>query len=105
MATYDELYEKMYEEIKKKGIKAEDCELEFGYNPVVPFVLRDPESGAEVEFEIDLSDYFCSPHDIPELDENIEYYADMDELIEARADSIASEYADENADEDEDEEE
>ena len=106
MATYDELYEKMYEEIKKKGINAEDCELEFGYNPVVPFVLRDPESGAEVEFEIDLSDYFCSPHDIPLLDENIEYYADMDELIEARADNLASEYASENEeDEDEDEEE
>lgn len=103
MATYDELYEKMYEEIKKKGIDAEDCELEFGYNPVVPFVLRDPESGAEVEFEIDLSDYFCSPHDIPSLDENIEYYADMDELIEARADNLASEYASEHEDEDEEE--
>ena len=105
MATYDELYEKMYEEIKKKGINVEDCELEFGYNPVVPFVLRDPESGAEVEFEIDLSDYFCSPYDIPSMEKNIEYYADMDELIEARADSIASEYASEHEDEDEDEEE
>ena len=40
MATYDELYEKMYEEIKKKGINVEDCELEFGYNPVLRWNLR-----------------------------------------------------------------
>ena len=105
MATYDELYEKMYKQLKSEGINAEDCELEFGYQTTMNFVLRDPKSGAETEFEIDLRDYFNSPHDIPSLDENIDYYADMDELLEERADALASEYAEENADAVDEEEE
>lgn len=104
MASYDELYDKIYNKILEKGIRADDCELDFGDNTTVEFVLRDPESGADVVFEIDMAEYFGSVHDIPGIEDNIEYYADMDELAEMRADNMASEYASEHEDEDEEEE-
>lgn len=104
MTNYDELYEKMYEEIKEKGLDIEDCELDW-YSANIELVLRDPESGADVIVPIDLSEYFGSVHDLPGIDENIEEYADMDELLDMRADNLASDYASEHEDEDEDEEE
>ena len=100
MATYEELYDKIYEEIKAKGIDIDDCELDW-YNADIELVLRDPESGADVIVPIDLSEYLGSVHDLPGIDENIEDYADMDGLLEMRADNMASEYASEHEDEEE----
>ena len=103
MTTKQEIWDRLYEKAYKRAqeiFSTDNCDIAFGENTTISIIVTDKNSEEEAEFEIDVADYFNSVSDgFPDLVENLEDYVDLDELKEASADSLATQYADENIEE------